>query len=252
MFAPLPSPNLPDDSVNTVILSGEFPELTSRVEALGICVIPTQPVRRFYPFERYHADMQVLPGDGNTVFVLEQCYTLRERLQAHYKAVIPIPVLDDPAQAVIVYPYNTALNFTILQNTVIGNFKQTNGKVMSFFSEKKFRLLQTKQGYSKCSTAVVSDKAIITADESIYRVATENNIDVLKIREGYIDLPGTNYGFIGGCCGKLNEQLLAFTGNIKEHPDYTDIKAFCGNYAVDIYSLSTSKLLDVGGIIPIA
>ena len=47
------------------------------------------------------------------------------------------------------------------------------------------RILHTNQSYAKCSSAVVGENAIITSDESIYRVCIENKIDVLKISVGY-------------------------------------------------------------------
>ena len=75
---------------------------------------------------------------------------------------------------------------------------------------------------------------------------------MLKIQKGFISLPGYDYGFIGGCCGKLSKNILAFTGKIESHPDYNNIKDFCRNYNVNVLSLTNDDLLDIGGILPIA
>ena len=68
--------------------------------------------------------------------------------------------------------------------------------------------ISSRQGYSRCSVCVVSDNAIITADEGICRSAEAHGVDVLKIRPGYIDPPGFDYGFIGGQASKFQTQSL--------------------------------------------
>ena len=76
-------------------------------------------------------------------------------------------------------------------------------------------------------------------------------MNVLKIRTGYIELPGQNYGFIGGAGGKLAENLIAFTGDITTHPDYDKICGFCKNSGVDIYSLGKNVPIDIGSLLPV-
>ena len=76
-------------------------------------------------------------------------------------------------------------------------------------------------------------------------------MDVLLIRQGYIELPGVDYGFIGGSSFKVNKNTLAFTGNIKLHPDYNNIKSFAHNHNVELLSLTENTMIDIGSIIPI-
>ncbi len=72
---------------------------------------------------------------------------------------------------------------------------------------------------------------------------------VLRIRPGDIRLPGYSYGFIGGCCGKLAPDMMAFTGKLDKHRDGTRIKAFLGDRGVRTLELLEGELLDVGGLI---
>ena len=76
-------------------------------------------------------------------------------------------------------------------------------------------------------------------------------MDVLLIRKGYIELPGVDYGFIGGSSFKYNRNTLVFTGNIKLHPDYESIKSFAQNHNVELLSLTENTMIDIGSIIPI-
>lgn len=147
------------------------------------------------------------------------------------------------------YPQCVKLNCTIIGNNIIGNFKYMDRKVKSLLPNCNF--INVNQGYAKCSTAIVSDNAVITSDVSIYNAAKENKIDCLKISEGHISLCDKYHGFIGGTCFKIDKNTLAFTGDITLHPDYINIKAFCKNYGVNLLSLTKMKLTDIGGIIPL-
>ena len=80
-------------------------------------------------------------------------------------------------------------------------------------------LIPVKQGYAKCSLCIVSENAVITADEGLAYTLCRAGLDVLKIIPGCIRLPGYGYGFIGGCCGKLDAATMAFAGDPLTHPD---------------------------------
>ena len=116
--------------------------------------------------------------------------------------------------------------------------------------KENLKIINANQGYTKCSTCIVNENAIITSDKSIYK-SCRNEMDVLLIRKGYIELPGTDYGFIGGSSFKYNRNTLVFTGNIELHPDYESIKSFAQNHNVELLSLTENTMIDIGSIIPI-
>lgn len=124
-----------------------------------------------------------------------------------------------------------------------------DSKVIKICENFNKEIVAVRQGYARCSAAVVAEKAFITADESIYRAAVNIGYDVLKIREGYIKLPGYSYGFIGGCSVLLDKNQLFFTGDIKRHPDYDAIKSFAANHGVFLNILDNCALTDIGGMV---
>ena len=85
----------------------------------------------------------------------------------------------------------------------------------------------------------------------IYKICVANQIDVLKISVGDILLDGYAYGFIGGCCGLVSKDTLAFSGNVGLHRDFENMRDFTRNHHVELYSLTNEKLYDIGGILPI-
>jgi hypothetical protein len=67
------------------------------------------------------------------------------------------------------------------------------------------------------------------------------------ITPGYIDLPGYNYGFIGGASGEFNNTVF-FSGRIDHHPDFDMIRNFIINKEKSIINLSESRAVDIGSI----
>ena len=147
------------------------------------------------------------------------------------------------------YPYDIEFNCVQVGSNLICNRKYTNEQILLYAkNEAKLNIINVNQGYTKCSVCVVSDKAIITEDDSIFKEATKSGIDVLKIEKGYIKLPGYDYGFIGGCSGLIENNLLVFAGNIETHPQSKEILEFCKLHNVNVLSLSDEDLYDVGTI----
>lgn len=109
--------------------------------------------------------------------------------------------------------------------------------------------IPVKQGYSACSTLSVAEGAIITADRGILSAGLANSFDVLFISEGFIQLPGYDHGFIGGCAFSAGDDRIAFTGSLIAHPDWEKILAFLTKYSVEPVFLTDQPVFDIGGAI---
>ncbi|MGL4655624.1 MAG: DUF6873 family GME fold protein [Sarcina sp.] len=145
------------------------------------------------------------------------------------------------------YPNNIFLNALNLKDYFIHNLKYTDEVLLSSIQNKE--LINIKQGYSKCSCAVISDNALITSDVGIYNSLKPYNIDVLLVPAGDILLPGLSYGFIGGSCGLIAKDKLAFFGSLKNHSYGKEVKEFLFKHSVEPIYLSSSKLIDRGSIL---
>ena len=239
------SPNLPIDNIKTVVMSTKFESISKAIGELGIKIIPTKSIDKFYSFEKFHADMQVFHYSNDTAFILNESLYLKEELEKYIENVI---VIDETADEK--YPKNVLLNAVSLSDNLICNPKCISDNVSHTIEQKRTYVYRVEQGYTKCSTCIVDRESIITSDKSIYN-ACKDDFDVLLIHPGYIELPGISYGFIGGCSFKYNKNILMFTGNINNHPDYNIIKDFCRNHNVYVESLINDKLIDIGSIIPV-
>ncbi len=234
------SPNLPQNSVHTVIMSDRKNIFVEEIRKAGIHIIPSEKLKLINGSEAYHADMQICHiGKNELIISSDMSIKMQEKLLNLNCKLIKS---ENPVTAKA-----PCLNVCILENDIICNTKTADKTIKSIGKN----LIHTNQYYSKCSSAVINKNAVITADKSIYDTCISNKIDVLKISEGYIHLDGYDYGFIGGTCGLLSKNILAFCGNIKLHKDYENIKAFSANYHINLLSLGTGMLYDIGGILPI-
>ena len=145
------------------------------------------------------------------------------------------------------YPEDCGLNACAVGDRLLCREDITTGEILRRFPpEKRVRF---KQGYASCSICAVDDSSIITADLGIAAAAERAGLSVLRIAAGGFELPGYEYGFIGGASGFIKKSVLAFNGNVELHPEADLIKNFLKENKVDIIYLSSTKLSDIGSIL---
>ncbi len=149
------------------------------------------------------------------------------------------------------YPYDCPFNnFRIAHSLVCG--KSADYLIKAYAKYEEYRTIFVPQNYTKCCTIPVTNNAIITCDYYIGKIMRQNGFDVLTLEDTIeIGLRGYSHGLIGGCAAKLSNNLICFMGDIDSYKYGDDIRSFCNNYGVDIFSLSNDPLYDYGGILPI-
>ena len=147
------------------------------------------------------------------------------------------------------YPYDIMLNALNIGDYFIHKLNFTDKNLLDLVKSKK--LINTNQGYTKCSSAIVSDKAIITSDTSIRDALRITDIDVLFLPPGDIILPGLDYGFIGGTCGLIDKSTLAFFGDLSYYKHGEAVLEFLKKHNVNPLYLRKGPLIDRGSILSI-
>lgn len=238
------NPNLPTGEVAAVAISAEATKAINKLSSLDIDValinrnpLLPEPVAD-------HTDLQLLHLKHNRILIpAEHLFT------GDLKKNFDIQVIEEKLGSK--YPNDVLLNCKIIGNNIVLNSRTIAREVLEFASTEGLNVIDVNQGYAGCSICVINESAIITDDESIYRAAQNFLNDVLFISKGSIRLKGYNYGFIGGCCGKISKTKLAVNGRIESHKDYKDITDFTAKHNVEIVELSDEPLTDIGGIIPL-
>ncbi len=231
------TPHLPEKAVNTV-LCGNCKDIENIMKSRGVDVINLSADTRLPAPIINHADIQCCHIGNGVIF------TTNTKLGVNGYDVRLINEI--PSEA---YPNDCLLNCFSINGTVIAG-KNCSKAVLEYAEQNSLETKFVNQGYSKCSTAIVSDDAVITADKSIAN-ALADICNVLVIEQGHIKLTGYNYGFIGGACGKLDKDKLVFMGNPYKHTDGKRIISFTEQNNCEAVSLCNGELLDFGGFIPL-
>ena len=119
--------------------------------------------------------------------------------------------------------------------------------ILDYYNKNGYRIINVKQGYTKCNVCPIADNAFITEDSGICKTVrnTADDIKVYLLTPGSVRLDGFEYGFIGGASGRYGENILLCgsitkTEELKKIIDKTNLK---------IITLSEKELYDFGSII---
>ncbi len=241
------NPFIPKGKANLLIVDGRAKGIIENLKALKIEVIPTNRCKEVYEAISYHPDIVLHPVTHDTIIVAPNVFY-------YYKEIFRgtnIKVIEGEKRLGNEYPHNVAYNVARISEYAIHNFKYTDEKLKFYLEKLGLTFINVKQGYSKCSTAIINNKAVITSDPSIYKALMKINVDILLIEQGYIDLPGLNHGFIGGATGLLSPMDILFTGKYDNHPDKQKINRFIQKHGLTPIFLKNEKIIDLGSIIPL-
>ena len=155
----------------------------------------------------------------------------------------------NPAQLGPQYPADCIYNACSTGRFFIHNLKITDPSLLALAEDSSLIKIHVSQGYTRCSTLPVDENSIITYDQGIARACREQNgPDVLLVRPGHVNLPGYNCGFIGGCGGRVGNEIV-FNGNLSAHPDFEAIKDFIQERGLGLVYFKDEPLTDIGSVI---
>ncbi len=212
------------------------------LESLGLKVLLCPPSNKLYKAVNGHPDMQIHILSNNEVIIqreMNKDFINNLKIQ-NLKVYLSSNNLETT------YPKDIILNALNLENLFLHKLKFTDANLINKVKHK--RLLNVNQGYTKCSTAVISKTAVMTSDISIAKTLNNEGIDVLLLPPSNIELPGLDYGFIGGTCGLIDEKNIAFFGNIHNYIYKKEVLDFLKKHKINPIYLSNGPLIDRGSL----
>ena len=152
------------------------------------------------------------------------------------------------------YPFDIKYNVCIIGNKAIHNLKYTDEILKKELFNKGFKLINTTQGYTNCSIAVIDDRSAIVTDKGLNKILQKNGIDTLYL-SNELDiklLNGKQYsnkrGFIGGCISRINNKIIVF-GELKKIDSENKIREFIKKRNLEIIEFCGLDVIDYGGLI---
>lgn len=237
-------PNLPQSRVTLAAINAQAGEAIAKLNAEGIKTVNIISDYNLPEPVNSHADIRLLHMGNNTVFCQNE-HLFSGELKQKFE------LIKIKASAGNKYPQDVRLNCTLIGNKLICNKNTVASEILEFADMNGLTVIHVNQGYARCSICVVNENAVITDDKSIFTAAANFFNDAQFISKGSIGLKGYDYGFIGGCCGKISKNKLAFNGAIESHSDYKLIIDFLSRNNVECIELHNNRLYDIGGILPL-
>lgn len=214
------------------------------LNSLNLSIVEVPPCNNLYKAIDGHVDIQlnVLDKQSKVLIINKDLpKEFKEKLNS-----LNITFIESKCSLKYSYPYNIPLNALILKNHFIHNLKYTDKNLLNTQINKK--LINIKQGYTKCSCLPVGDNAFITSDIGIYNALIKYNFDILLLPAGDIILDGLNYGFIGGTGGLIDKNTMVFFGNLNHYLHGAKVLEFLKKYNVKPIYLKNTKLHDRGSL----
>lgn len=227
--------------MNYCIVDSTDKEITEKLTKLGYTCIDVVASDRVSPSICRHSDVLYKKLNSNTIIV-SSCQKAN------------IPILEKLGYTVLVtdllqpgYKTECLLNYVINDSYYINN-PDTALKPDDIYLDNKIEII-VKQGYTNCSTICLTSSSYITDDKGIYKKLIKNNCDCLLIPKGDIQLPGYNYGFIGGASVKLKENIILFFGDIQNTKIKKEITEFLNKYNFEPRFIENKILKDIGSAV---
>ena len=238
-------PFLPKNKVRRVFVSGLLPDdIVDELKAMMIKPYILGKSANMHDELAYHPDMLV----NNVRKGLWVC----ENDPKYLPKGLPLGLFhESETELSDLYPFNCPFNnFRAGHALVCGKSVDYLIKAYARYEDKL--IIYVPQNYTKCCTIIVNERAVITSDIFIGKTMRKYGYDVLTVADSHdIGLGDRSHGLIGGCAGKISDDLLVFTGNLNKYIYGEDIRAFCNNHHVDVFSLTNRPMYDYGGILPI-
>ena len=223
-------------------------EAQNRLLALGYYVISMPPDKRLSAPVASHPDMLVFYHNGTLIASAEYCeahpYVFEDisRFSQGIKMIFTEDKIEES------YPCDARFNASVVGNSIFYKEDSVSDSIKNYIKSAGLTAYHTKQGYPACTSLSLADNTVITADKGLAETMKSAGIEVTLIENGDITLSPYEYGFIGGASGKDGKRLF-FIGDILRHRSKEKIISAAKANGLEIISLYSGELLDLGRII---
>ena len=234
------------------LLLGEpaYARYADELRLRGYAPVSLPPDPRLNPIVASHADTLIFECIGRLVMNSEYLsrLALPDRLRERIEPSEDFPFGD--------YPNDVRFNALALNGRLYARAASLSPDVKALAIKSGFVPVNVRQGYVRCSVLAVPPLNLaVTSDIGLADSLESDGVRVLRIAPGGIELPGCEYGFIGGasfadapqcCCSLHSRPTVYFFGSLAFHPEGARIRSFLEGGGCEVVELP-GRLTDFGG-----
>ena len=221
-----------------------------KLKQLGYELIEIKQSKNVYPEISSHVDIFTCKVGEKIIIEPSQYTNIKAQISNEYNLIQGQECIDAK------YPNDIKYNVCTIGKKAIHNFEYTDPIVKKELIEQGYELINTTQGYTNCSIAVIDDNSAIVTDKGLYKILQKYNIDVLYLQyEPDIKLLEDNEysnkkGFIGGAISRLLDQIVVF-GDLNKIDSNQNIRSFISSKGLEIIEFKDLDVIDYGGTVEI-
>lgn len=219
-----------------------------KLRNLGYGLIELKQSEKVYQEISSHVDIFTCKIGDKLIIEPTQYNHIKPQLSEKYDLVQGKEVIEKK------YPFDIKYNVCTIGKKALHNFEYTDSKIKEELKKQDYELINTTQGYTNCSIAVIDENSAIVTDKGLYKILQKHNVDVLYLEyEPDIKLLDKNRyssksGFIGGAISRIEDNIIIF-GDLNKIDCDQKIRKFILNKKLNIIEFEGLDVVDYGGIV---
>lgn len=219
-----------------------------KLKELGYNLVEIQKSLEIYEEISSHVDIFVCKIENKIIIEPNQYERISKKIYKNY-------IIEKGNEKVEKkYPYDIKYNVCTIGKKAFHNFEFCDLKIKKELIKKGYELINTTQGYTNCSIAVIDENSAIVTDKGLYKILQKYNIDVLYVQHELdikllVDLEYSNRrGFIGGAISRIGNRIIVF-GDLNKIDKEGKIREFILKKGLEILEFKELDVIDYGGIV---
>lgn len=220
-----------------------------KLKELGYMLIEIKRSSNIYEEISSHVDIFTCKIGDKLIVEPTQYQIIKEQLLCEFNMEQGLEKIENK------YPYDIKYNVCTIGKKSLHNFQFSDPKIKEELKKQGYELINTTQGYTNCSIAVIDDNSAIITDKGLYKILQKHNIDALYLDyEPDIKLLAENNiysnkkGFIGGAISRVQDKVIIF-GELKKIDKDEKIRSFIFSKGLKILEFKGIDVIDYGGIV---
>ena len=221
-----------------------------KLKQLGYELIKIQKSQDLYEEISSHVDIFTCKIGNKLIIEPSQYQNIKNQIFDIYNIEMGRELIQEK------YPNDIKYNVCIIGKKAIHSFEHTESKIKEELIMQGYELINTTQGYTNCSIAVIDDNSAIVTDKGLYKILSKHGIDTLFLdyeldikllsNEGY----SKRKGFIGGAVSRIGDNIIVF-GELNKIDNDKKIRDFIISKDLNLIELIGHDVIDYGGIVEI-